>query len=70
MKTIREIRQEGMEVLLKALGPDDTERFLSSLQEGFGDYTRDRHTWLPSEMDEIVSNVRNQQELRKDEKKE
>ena len=57
MKTISEVRREGMEVLLKALGPVDMTRFISSYDTGAGDYTRDRHQWLPTDRDEIVANL-------------
>nr|WP_319540815.1 hypothetical protein [uncultured Methanospirillum sp.] len=64
MKTISEIRREGIEALSKALGPVDMARFLSSFEIGSGDYTRDRHTWLPSDQDEVFSNILKRQEVR------
>nr|WP_319539473.1 hypothetical protein [uncultured Methanospirillum sp.] len=57
--TISEIRREGIEAVCKALVPVDTARFLSSLEIGEGDYTRYRHTWLPSDQDVIFSNIQN-----------
>ncbi|WP_319578080.1 hypothetical protein [uncultured Methanospirillum sp.] len=69
MKTISEIRREGIEALSKALGPVDMARFLSSFEIGSGDYTRDRHTWLPSDPDEIISNIQKRQEAQNVESK-
>lgn len=70
MKTINEIRREGIEALSKVLGPVDMARFRSSFEIGSGDYTRDRHTWLPSDPDDIFSNLLKRQEARSTEKKE
>ena len=57
MKTISEVRREGIEALSKALGPVDMARFISSYDTGAGNYTRDRLQWLPTDRDEIVTNL-------------
>lgn len=64
MKTISEVRREGIEALSKALGPVDMARFISSYDTGAGDYTRDRLQWLPTERDEIVANLLERQKYR------
>lgn len=46
MKTLEQIRLEGFDVLVKALGPVDAVRFIQQFSPGYGDYTKERHTWL------------------------
>ncbi|MBI5788051.1 MAG: hypothetical protein HZA78_04250 [Candidatus Schekmanbacteria bacterium] len=41
-----QIRQTGMEALIKALGPVGTARFIQQFETGYGDYTKDRDKWL------------------------
>lgn len=57
MKTISEIRKEGIEALTQALGPVDMARFISSFETGSGDYTRDRYQWLPNDRDMVIHNM-------------
>ncbi len=40
------IRQMGIEVLIRELGPTAMIRFLQQYQTGEGDYTKERHQWL------------------------
>lgn len=47
--TLDEIRQAGVDALLRALGPVGMVRFLQQYTRGHGDYTRDRHEWLGNE---------------------
>jgi len=53
MKTISEIRKEGISALAKTLGPVDMARFIQSYETGSGDYTKERHQWLPDNIDEV-----------------
>ena len=53
MKTISEIRKEGISALAKTLGPVDMARFIQSYETGSGDYTKERHQWLPENLDEV-----------------
>ena len=46
MKTLNRIREEGISVLNKKLGPVDTIRFLQQFDTGYGDYTRERENIL------------------------
>lgn len=41
-----EIRQQGYKALINALGVAGTLRFLQQLDNGYGDYTKERHQWL------------------------
>ena len=67
MKTIREIRKEGLEALSRALGPVDMARFISSFETGSGDYTKERHQWLPDDREEVVARIQERQKKRDDE---
>ena len=44
--TNEQIREIGLEALLKELGPVGLIRFMQQFETGHGDYTRDRATWL------------------------
>ena len=44
--TPAEIRERGIEALVKALGTVGLVRFLQQFEMGSGDYTRDRGEWL------------------------
>lgn len=41
-----QIRNRGVEVLAKALGPAGMARFLQQFDTGSGNYTKDRVQWL------------------------
>jgi hypothetical protein len=43
---LTEIRQQGYQALINALGIAGTLRFLQQLEVGYGDYTKERHQWL------------------------
>jgi len=57
-KTLNEVHAEGMDALLKALGPVDTIRFLQMFDEGEGDYTKERKSWLKKDVHEISREIR------------
>jgi len=44
--TLAEIREQGIEALVSALGPVGMARFLQQFEMGGGDYTHDRQNWL------------------------
>ena len=46
MKTLEQIRYEGFEALVKALGLSDAVRFMQQFSKGYGNYTEERHQWL------------------------
>ncbi len=64
MKTISEIRREGIEALSKALGPIDMARFISSFEHGSGDYTKERHQWLPNDREFVLKSLLERQKMR------
>ena len=57
-KTLHEIHTEGMNALNKALGPVDMIRFLQMFDEGTGDYTKERKTWLKKALHEISQEIK------------
>jgi hypothetical protein len=46
MKTLNQIREEGITVLTESLGSVDTIRFLQQFDAGHGDYTAERRRIL------------------------
>lgn len=44
--TLEEIRRAGLEALASELGSVGMVRFLQQYETGYGDYSRDRHSWL------------------------
>jgi hypothetical protein len=42
-----EIRAAGMKALLRDLGPAGLIRFMQQFETGSGDYSAQRHGWLP-----------------------
>jgi len=65
MKTISEVRKEGIQALTKSLGPVDMARFIQSFETGSGDYTKERHEWLPDNLDEVKTDLLDRQKKRK-----
>lgn len=46
MMTLDQIRQKGLEVLSRELGPVGMIRFMQQFETGSGDYSVERHEWL------------------------
>ena len=67
-KTLHEIHTDGMDALLKTLGPVDMIRFLTMFDEGHGDYTKERHEWLPDNLGDIKGSLLERQKKRKTKK--
>lgn len=65
MKTISEIRKEGIHALTKTLGPVDMARFIQSYETGTGDYTKERQAWLPDNFAEVKAGLLERQKKRK-----
>lgn len=57
MKTISEVRKEGIQALTKTLGPVDMARFIQSYETGSGDYTKERHEWLPENLEDVKTDL-------------
>ncbi len=47
--TLDQIRQTGLEALARELGPVGFVRFLQLFETGAGDYSAERHNWLPQQ---------------------
>jgi len=56
-KTLHQIQQEGLEVLVDKLGPADAIRFLQIYDAGSGDWTRDRKKILEKDPEKIIKNI-------------
>jgi hypothetical protein len=55
---LTEIRQLGLEILNRELGPVGMVRFLQQFEMGQGDYTKERHQWLDKfTVDEIANQI-------------
>jgi hypothetical protein len=56
---IEQIRKDGIDVLIKKLGPDGMIRFIQQFDSGRGDYTRDRHVILDSyTIEDIINEIK------------
>ncbi len=49
MTLTSELNQKAKAILFRELGPVDYARFFQQYEEGFGNYTDDRHQWLGEE---------------------
>ena len=56
--TQEEIRQQGMAALAKQLGPVGMIRFLQQFETGHGDYSVERHQWLPDDLEAIARDLK------------
>jgi hypothetical protein len=56
--SLEQLRRHGIAVLAKELGPVGMIRFLQQYESGSGDYTEDRHQWLPDDVHAIVAAIR------------
>jgi hypothetical protein len=53
-----QIRQQGLDALVKALGPVGMVRFLHQFDMGSGDYTQERQQWLESlSLEDILGEI-------------
>ncbi len=52
---VGQLKRKGFEALVKELGAANALRFLSLYEEGSGDYTKERGTWLGSMTIEQIS---------------
>jgi hypothetical protein len=56
-KTLFQIQQEGLEVLVDKLGPADAIRFLQIYDMGSGDWTKDREKFLEKDPAILIKNI-------------
>ncbi len=52
--TQEEIRKQGIAALAQQLGPVGMIRFLQQFESGHGDYSVERHQWLPDDLEAIA----------------
>jgi hypothetical protein len=60
-KTLHQVQQEGLDVLVEKLGPDDTIRFLQIYETGSGDWTKDRKKILEKDPDILIKSIMERQ---------
>lgn len=58
--SLEEIRQQGIDALTRELGTVGMIRFLQQFETGKGDYTAERHQWLPDDLDVIAEELQKQ----------
>jgi hypothetical protein len=56
-KTLLQIQQEGLEILVDTLGPADAIRFLQIYDKGSGDWTKDREKFLEKDPAILIKNI-------------
>jgi len=62
-----QIRQTGLEVLSRELGPVGMIRFLQQYEIGSGDYSEERHQWLDKlTIDDIVKKANSLNAVKKE----
>ena len=57
VKTLHQIQQEGLDLLVEKLGPYDAIRFLQIYEPGSGDWTKDRKKYLENDPDKIIKRI-------------
>jgi len=55
-KDMNSIRKLGIDALTEKLGPIGMIEFMRQFDTGYGDYTKERHTWLDSLTIEDIDN--------------
>ncbi len=64
--TLNQIRNTGLEALMRALGPVGMVRFLQQFEIGKGDYSTERHNWLTEEnIDILVQKIEKKRKSKK-----
>ena len=56
--TPNELRQAGLDALVRELGPEGAIRFIQQFDPGKGDYTAERTAWLPDDVETILKEMR------------
>ncbi|WP_321508466.1 hypothetical protein [uncultured Methanoregula sp.] len=60
-KTLHQVQQEGLDVRVENLGPDNAIRFLQVYETGSGDWTGDRKKILEKDPDKIIIRIMEKQ---------
>ena len=67
MRTLDEVQQEGYDAVVRTLGLADAVRFFQSIDNGSGDYVKERYDLLGDEtVEQIAARIRKRQESRKE----
>ena len=62
-----QVRQTGIQVLNRELGPTAMIRFLQQYERGYGDYSKERHEWIDNfSVTDIVAQIRGRKKFRAD----
>ena len=65
-KSLASIREDGLRVLVKELGPVGTADFLRQFENGSGNYTEEREELLKDvTIDDIVSSIQNRNSVKR-----
>jgi hypothetical protein len=56
-KTLHQVQEEGLDVLVEKLGPDDAIRFLQIYETVSSDWTKDRKKILEKDPDKIIKSI-------------
>lgn len=62
IKTINQIRDEGLAALIKALGPGNAIRYINSFEQGTGIYSEEKYQNMDEEFDAVVARIKNRTE--------
>ncbi len=63
---LHQIRQTGIEMLNRELGPVAMIRFLQQYEKGYGDYSKERHEWIDKiSVSDIVKQIENKRKQQK-----
>jgi hypothetical protein len=60
-KDLNSIRKQGIDALTEKLGPIGMVEFMRQFDSGYGDYTKERHTWLDGLTIEDISSEINKE---------
>jgi hypothetical protein len=59
-----QVRQAGVQVLNRELGPTAMIRFLQQYERGYGDYSKERHEWMDNfSISDIVEQINRTKEI-------
>jgi len=66
LRTLAELSQEATTILIREMGVVDALRFLTHMQPGSGDYTKERGEWLDDlSVGEITSAIKSKRPKRR-----
>ena len=62
-KDVNSIRRLGIDALTERLGPIGMIEFMRQFDSGYGDYTKERHSWLDNlTLEDICNEIKSKQE--------